>query len=106
MISILSIDPEEIKEKVDSNIILSKLIVIGRTRIIPNWFNYVDRDIYYETESKFLVKFYKRYLVRYNFNKMIIRKIFRDKYKIEPMFFDSHIRAYLFPTIEDLFKIV
>tara|TARA_B100000900_G_C20501374_1_gene683890 strand:+ start:851 stop:1171 length:321 start_codon:yes stop_codon:yes gene_type:complete len=106
MKSILSIVPEEIKEKVDSNIILNKLVIIGRTRIIPNWFNYVDRDLYYEMEHKFLVQFYKRYLTRFKFNKMIIRKIFRDKYQIEPVFLNSHIKAYLFPTIEDLFKIV
>ena len=71
----------------------------------PTWIKSYNYNLYNDYIIKFRNKFFKRFIVRYKFNKMIIKKIFEQKCNIYPDFLRGTVKAFLFPSISDLFKL-
>jgi hypothetical protein len=103
MKSILSIIPE--KSGVNINLHLLKVWFNSTIYEYPKWIKSCNNKIYIEYQSQFKCKFFKRFITRYKFNKMIVKKIFVEKYNIYPDFLHGTMKAFLFPSINDLFKL-
>ena len=107
MNDILIIVPERVKELIKDKDIIKKSVYFNKGCFIyPNW--QLDLDDFRKEEElirEFTNNFYKRYAKRYRFNLMIFKKIIREKCGVEPDFCINSVKAFLFPSVNDLFII-
>jgi hypothetical protein len=98
--TIIKEDPE-----VEINVYLLKKWYNNIVYDHPTWIKSYNYDLYSEYIIKFRNKFFKRFIVRYNFNKMILNKIFKQRCNIYPDFLLGSVKGFFFPSINELFKL-